>query len=135
MVAGGNTMRRWIEIVTVVLFVGFLGACSQTVSSPDDAATCGELVDLALTVVVDVRDSASDLTSEDFSGPVGGDTETLALMLVEGFGPITVRSSELGCDSDKWNGEYQERVLQLVPMTRGGLVVISIAGSEFPKPF
>jgi len=128
-------MRRWIEIVPVVLVVGFLSACSPTVSSPDDAATCGDLVDLALTVVVDVRDSASDLTSEDFSGPDGGGAETLALMLEEGFGPISVRSSELGCDSDKWNGEYQERVLQLVPMTLGGLFVISIAASPFVEPF
>jgi hypothetical protein len=135
MVAGGNTMRRWIEIVTVVLLVGFLSACSPTVSSPDDAATCGDLVDLALTVVVDVRDSASDLTSEGFSGPVGGDAETLALMLVESMEPISVRASELGCDSDKWNGEYQEQVLQLVPMTPGGLIVISIAASPFVEPF
>ena len=128
-------MRRWTEIVTVVLVVGFLSACNPTVSSPDDAATCGDLVDLALTVVVDVRDSASDLTLEDFSGTVGGEAETLALMLVDGFGPISVRSSELGCDSEKWNGEYLERVLQLVPMTPGGLIVISFASSPFVEPF
>ena len=128
-------MRRWIEIVTVVLVVGFLGACTPTASSPDDAATCSDLVDLALTVVVDTRDSASDLTSEDFSGPDNEDVEAIFTMMKESMGAISDRSSELGCDSDEWNGEYRERVLQLVPMTVGGLYALSISVSSFMDPF
>ena len=128
-------MRRWIEIVTLVLVVGFLGACSPTVSSPDDAATCSDLLDLALTVVVDTRDSASDLTPEDFTGPDNEDVDAIFTMMKESMDAISDRSSELGCDSDGWNGEYQERVLQLVPMTVGGLYALSISVSSFMDPF
>lgn len=130
-------MRCWIEIVALMLVVGFLGACTPTASSPDDAATCSDLVDLAVSVVVDARDSASDLTSEDLSGPVEGEgnAETVFLMLVESMDEISVRSSELGCDSDKWNGEYQQQVLGLAPLTLGGLYVISVAVSSITEPF
>lgn len=128
-------MLRLIEVMTLVLVTGFLASCTPTASSPEDAASCSDLVDLAVTVVVGARDSASDLTSEDLSGPVGGDAETVFLTLVESMEAISVRSSELGCDSDQWNGEYQQRVLELAPLTLGGLYVISIAVSSIMEPF
>ena len=131
-------MRRWIEIGTLVLVVGLLGACTPTASSPDDAATCSDLVDLALTVVVDARDSASDLAWEDLSGPAEGDegdTEAVFIMMSKSMDPITVRSSELGCDPGKWNAEYQQQVLELAPLTLGGLFVISAAVSSIIEPF
>jgi len=131
-------MRRWIEIVTLVLVVGFLGACTPTTSSPDDAATCSDLVDLALTVVVDARDSASDLAWEDLSGPAEGDegdTEAVFNMMSKSMDTISVRSSELGCVPGKWNAVYQQRVLELAPLTLGGLFVISAATSPIIEPF
>ncbi len=128
-------MWHWIEVVTVVLVVGLLGACTSTASSPDDAATCEDLVDLAVTVVVDARDSAANLDPEDLQGNVTGNAEAIFLMMVESMGAISVRSSELGCDSDEWNGEYQERVLQTIPMTLGGLYVLSLAVSSIVEPF
>lgn len=131
-------MRRWTGIVTLVLVVGFLGACTQTASSSDDAATCNGLLDLALTLVVDARDSASDLAWEDLSGPVEGDegdTEAVFDMMSKSMDAISVRSSELGCDPGKWNGVYQQRVLELAPLTLGGLFVISSAVSSIMEPF
>lgn len=131
-------MRRWIEIVTLVLVVGLLGACTPTASSPDDAATCSDLVDLALTVVVDARDSASDLAWENLSRPAEGaegDVETVFNMLSKSMDPISVRSSELGCDPGKWNAEYQQQVLELAPLTLGGLFVISASVSPIIEPF
>lgn len=131
-------MRRCIEIVTLLLVVRFLGACTPTASTPDDAATCSDLLDLALTVVVDARDSASDLAREDLSGPIEGDegdTEAVFLMMSLSMDEISVRSSELGCDPDKWNAEYQQQVLELAPLTLGGLFVISSAVSSIMEPF
>jgi hypothetical protein len=122
----------------MALAVGLLGACTPTASIPDDASSCSDLVDLALTVVVDARDSASGLAWEDLSGPAEGDegdTEAVFNAMSKGMDAISIRSSELGCDPGKWNAEYQRQVLELAPLTLGGLFVLSSAVSPMMEPF
>ena len=131
----GSHLRRWVEIVTLILVLGLVNACASTTSNPDDAGSCGDLADLAVAVVVDARDSAANLEPKDLQGSVTGEAEDVMIALTESMASILSRSSELGCDSDTWNEEYQQRVLELPPLTLGGLFVLSIAVSSIAEPF
>ena len=128
-------MRLSSRIATLMLAVGLLGACTAAEPGSQDAATCSDLVDLAVTIVADARDSAASLESKDLEGAVTGDAEEVMLTLLDSMAPISARSSELGCDPDEWNAEYQQRVLELPPLTLGGLFVVSVAVSSTVDPF
>lgn len=126
--------RVVILIGSCVLFATTLTACTSNPSSPEEAATCGDLVDLAVTAVVDARDSAANLTVQDFQLP-DGDAQTIVTKLMESGDAISARSSDLGCDSAEWDIEYRERILKLVPLTEGGLYVLQVALSPIVTPF
>ncbi len=124
--------RATVLIGSCFLLAAALAACTSSPSSPEEATTCNDLVELAIAAVVDARDSAADVTMQEFQ-LLDEDAEAITSRLMENRDKLSNRSSQLGCDPTEWEAQYRDRLLKLAPLTEGGLYILQ-AGLFF-SPF
>ena len=111
---------RWIAIALLVC--GITG-CINNAVPVDEARTCSELVDAAVGALVEVRDSADDLTRADF---LRSSVESREVMepYFEAILEIQDRSDALGCRESQLSEEFEQRVSELQVRSVGGAEVL-----------
>lgn len=115
-------------LIALVLMVS-TAACSAS-TDPSDAESCSELVDAAVQAVEEARDEAIGTTQADFD-LLSPEASPILRDLQATRDAIETRSGDLGCDEES-SDEYTERVLELAPLSGGGLRVLEYA---FFPPF
>ena len=115
--------------MVLVVLMALVAGCSQATSA-EDADSCGELVDVAVQAVEEARDEAIGTTQEDFE-LLTPEASPILRALNDTLDAVEMRSDDLGCGEES-SDEYTQRVLDLAPLSGGGLEVLDYA---FFPPF